>query len=76
MHGGDAHGCARGNDIVNEEDAFAGKRSSKRAVSVPDEAEEAQFVLDCRCKGVCDLAVPYFSAEKERTKKKKRNLKQ
>ena len=58
------------------EDAFAGKRSSKRAVSVPDEAEEAQFVLDCRCKGVCDLAVPYFSAERERTKKKKRNLKQ
>ena len=48
--------------LVGEEIA-SGKRSAKKGCVVPSSAEQAEFTLDCRCRGVYDLDVPYFGSE-------------
>ena len=51
--------------LVGEEMA-SGKRSAKKSYVVPPSAEQAEFTLDCRCRGVYDLDVPHFGTEPAR----------
>jgi predicted phosphoribosyltransferase len=55
--------------VVGEE-MMSAKQSCKRTFAVPETAGEALFIVDCRCLGTFDLAIPHFSTEKERIKKR------
>jgi predicted phosphodiesterase len=56
--------------VVGEE-FMSGKQSCKRSTQIPESAYEVVFMIDCRCNGEYDLAIPYFDTEKEREKKKR-----
>ncbi len=60
-----------GGKIVGVPATWSGKASARRKTPVPDGAANAEFRVDCRCRGVHEISVPHFSSDEPLKKKNK-----